>query len=200
VSLAIEAALAARSLTMRIAVIGAGIVGVTTAYELALDGHEVTVLERRGSVAGETSFANAGLVAPGYVDAVEPRRHAAQRAARAAAAPGPVHLGLRLDRRSRWMWKWWRACGAARSRATASDAAAGAVQPRAPARADDAPRARLRTLRRRAGAAAQRAGAGAAQPGSRCWPKPASSTACSTPRNARGRAGLNPELRLHAGL
>ena len=52
---------------MQVAVIGAGIVGVTTAWELVSDGHEVTVFERRGSVAAETSFANAGLVAPGYV-------------------------------------------------------------------------------------------------------------------------------------
>ena len=52
---------------MRVAVVGAGVVGVTTAYELASDGHEVTVLERRGGVAAEASFANAGIVAPGYV-------------------------------------------------------------------------------------------------------------------------------------
>lgn len=52
---------------MRIAVIGAGIVGVTTAYELASDGHEVVVFERRQAVASEASFANAGVVAPGYV-------------------------------------------------------------------------------------------------------------------------------------
>jgi len=52
---------------MRIAVIGAGVIGVTTAYELAVDGHEVTVFERRGTVASGCSFANAGLVAPGYV-------------------------------------------------------------------------------------------------------------------------------------
>ncbi len=52
---------------MRIAVIGAGIIGVTTAYELAADGHEVVVFERRQSVATESSFANAGVVAPGYV-------------------------------------------------------------------------------------------------------------------------------------
>ena len=52
---------------MKIAVIGAGIVGVTTAFELAVDGHEVTVFDRRSSVAEETSFANAGVIAPGYV-------------------------------------------------------------------------------------------------------------------------------------
>ena len=52
---------------MRIAVIGAGIVGVTSAYELAADGHEVTVFERLQAVASEASFANSGVVAPGYV-------------------------------------------------------------------------------------------------------------------------------------
>lgn len=52
---------------MKIAIVGAGIIGVTTAYELAADGHEVTVFERHGAAALETSFANAGVVAPGYV-------------------------------------------------------------------------------------------------------------------------------------
>ena len=50
---------------MKIAIVGAGIIGVTTAYELAADGHEVTVFERHGAAALETSFANAGVVAPG---------------------------------------------------------------------------------------------------------------------------------------
>ncbi len=96
---------------MRIAVVGAGIVGVTTAYELAAAGHEVHVYERRTSVAAETSFANAGVVAPGYVTPW--------------AAPGmpmKVLLGLmqrdsavRLDglsalREWRWIWAWLRAC------------------------------------------------------------------------------------------
>ena len=51
---------------MKVIVLGAGVVGVTTAYELARAGAEVTVLERRGGPALETSFANAGQVSPGY--------------------------------------------------------------------------------------------------------------------------------------
>jgi D-amino-acid dehydrogenase len=51
---------------MRIAVLGAGVIGVTSAYYLAREGHEVTVIERRASPALETSFANAGEISPGY--------------------------------------------------------------------------------------------------------------------------------------
>ena len=45
---------------------GGGVIGVSTAYYLARDGHEVTVIERRPGAAEETSFANAGIVATGH--------------------------------------------------------------------------------------------------------------------------------------
>ena len=45
---------------------GAGVVGVTTAYELVKDGHEVVVLEGREAAGLETSWGNAGMVAPGH--------------------------------------------------------------------------------------------------------------------------------------
>lgn len=48
---------------MRTIVMGGGVVGVTTAYYLARDGHEVTVIERQPELAMETSFQNAGLLA-----------------------------------------------------------------------------------------------------------------------------------------
>src|SRR6202140_4775526 len=46
---------------MKAVVIGAGVVGVTTAYYLAKSGHEVTVVERQSEVAGVASAGTAGL-------------------------------------------------------------------------------------------------------------------------------------------
>lgn len=51
---------------MKVAILGAGIAGVTTAYALVRDGHEVTVIDRQPLAANETSFSNAGMVAPGH--------------------------------------------------------------------------------------------------------------------------------------
>jgi D-amino-acid dehydrogenase len=96
---------------MKVAVVGAGIVGVTTAYELAATGHEVTVFERRASVAEEGSFANAGVIAPGYVTPWAapgmPWKVLSHLLAR--HAPVRVHAsGLLRD--LPWVWRWWRAC------------------------------------------------------------------------------------------
>jgi D-amino-acid dehydrogenase len=51
---------------MKVIVLGAGVIGTTTAYYLARAGAEVTVIDRQLCVANETSFANAGQVSPGY--------------------------------------------------------------------------------------------------------------------------------------
>jgi D-amino-acid dehydrogenase len=51
---------------MRVLVMGGGVVGVTTAYQLQRDGHEVVVVERLDDVARDTSLGNAGMIAPGH--------------------------------------------------------------------------------------------------------------------------------------
>ena len=51
---------------MRVLILGAGVIGVTTAYELANDGHQITVIDRQSKPAMETSFGNAGLICPGH--------------------------------------------------------------------------------------------------------------------------------------
>jgi D-amino-acid dehydrogenase len=96
---------------MRVAIVGAGIIGVTTAYELAADGHDVTVFERRGAVAEETSFANAGVVAPGYVTPWAAPGMPGKVLAHLLSRHAPVKLAFPLSAHDlRWMWKWWRAC------------------------------------------------------------------------------------------
>ena len=47
----------------RVIVIGGGIVGVTSAWALVNDGHEVTLLEAGQDIAGQTSYANGGQIA-----------------------------------------------------------------------------------------------------------------------------------------
>lgn len=49
---------------MKVAVLGAGVVGSATAYMLAKEGHEVTVVDRCDRPGMETSFANGGLMTP----------------------------------------------------------------------------------------------------------------------------------------
>lgn len=71
----------------RVAVVGAGLAGVTTAYELAALGCQVYVFERGGSIAGRASFASSALLAPFLPKLVEP--------------PPPAPL--------MWRWRRWRA-------------------------------------------------------------------------------------------
>src|SRR4051812_7583566 len=96
---------------MKIAVIGAGIIGVTTAFELAADGHEVTVFERRGAAAEETSFANAGVIAPGYVTPWAAPGMPGKVARFIFSQHAPVRVSLPLSGAElAWMWRWFRSC------------------------------------------------------------------------------------------
>jgi D-amino-acid dehydrogenase len=96
---------------MKIAVIGAGIIGVTTAYELALDGHEVTVFERRIAAAEESSFATAGLIAPGYIAPWAAPGMPLKIVRHLFGKHAPVRISLPLSGSDMaWMWKCWRAC------------------------------------------------------------------------------------------
>jgi D-amino-acid dehydrogenase len=51
---------------MKVLVLGSGVIGVASAYQLALAGHDVTVVDRQPAAALETSYGNAGEVSPGY--------------------------------------------------------------------------------------------------------------------------------------
>ncbi len=99
---------------MQIAVIGAGIIGVTTAYELAADGHEVTVFERLQAVASHASFANAGVVAAGYVSPWAAPWMPFKVAVGLLSKHPAVHLGTGALAHPRWLTSYLLACRKAR--------------------------------------------------------------------------------------
>lgn len=89
---------------MRIAVLGAGIVGVTTAFELAQAGHEVTVYDRCSSVAEEASFANGGLLSPAFVNNWADFDWAAKTMRYFFAKHSPTQIGWSLSwQQLRWL-------------------------------------------------------------------------------------------------
>ncbi|MDP3618956.1 MAG: D-amino acid dehydrogenase [Ramlibacter sp.] len=53
---------------MQVLVLGAGIIGISTAWHLCALGHDVTVVERQSGAARETSFANAGQISVSYCE------------------------------------------------------------------------------------------------------------------------------------
>jgi D-amino-acid dehydrogenase len=53
---------------MRVLVLGAGIIGVSTAWHLLQNGHEVTLVDRQDEAASETSFANAAQISVSYCE------------------------------------------------------------------------------------------------------------------------------------
>ncbi|MBU6513165.1 MAG: D-amino acid dehydrogenase [Betaproteobacteria bacterium] len=88
---------------MRIVVLGAGVVGVASAFFLREQGHEVTVVERQAHVASQTSHANGGQIS---VSGAEPWANPGvprQLLAWLGRDNAPLRLRLRADPRQ-WAW------------------------------------------------------------------------------------------------
>src|SRR5258708_34488379 len=87
----------------RTVIMGAGVIGVTNAYYLAREGHQVTVIDRQPEAAAETSFANAGLVAPGHALTWASPRAPKILSPSLFRGDQALRLKLRADPR---MWAW----------------------------------------------------------------------------------------------
>ncbi|MBN8486484.1 MAG: FAD-dependent oxidoreductase [Burkholderiales bacterium] len=88
---------------MHVAVIGAGLAGVCSAFELASAGHQVTVIDRHAGVAAAGSFANGGLLAGSYTAAWQ----APGLPTRWLAPMSAGGWGMQAWRPSVWA-PWWR--------------------------------------------------------------------------------------------
>jgi D-amino-acid dehydrogenase len=90
---------------MKILVLGGGVIGVTTAYYLARDRHEVTVVHRHSAAASETSYANAGLLAPGHAYAWASPKSPGIMLKSLFNPDQALRLKLSMDPRL-WWWSW----------------------------------------------------------------------------------------------
>jgi D-amino-acid dehydrogenase len=102
---------------MRIVVLGGGVVGVTTAYQLQRDGHEVVIVERNPEVASGASFGNAGMIAPGHSFVWSSPRAPIILAKSLMLKDQALRFRLSADRRLyAWTWAFLKECTAARAR------------------------------------------------------------------------------------
>jgi len=102
---------------MRIVVLGGGVVGVTTAYQLQRDGHDVVIIERRSEVASGASFGNAGMIAPGHSFVWSSPRAPLILAKSLLLKDQALRFRLAADPRLyAWTWGFIRECTAAKAR------------------------------------------------------------------------------------
>lgn len=94
-------------MTKQIAVIGGGVVGVCTAFFLAEAGHKVVVIERHHNVAEEASFANGGVISPGFVTPWTVSEFPRSLLSRVLKSTAPVFIKPGMDRSlKRWIARW----------------------------------------------------------------------------------------------
>ena len=110
---------------MKIAVLGAGVVGVTSAWYLARAGHELTVVDRQDAAAMETSFANGGQISTSHAEPWANPGTPKQVLKWLGREDSPMLFRLRADP---YQWAWGlaflRECLPARTRANAAQIAA----------------------------------------------------------------------------
>ena len=95
---------------MRIAVIGAGIVGVTTALELVSHGHEVVVFEKNTGIAQEASFATSGFIGPGLIHSWTVPQMAAKVIQKMMFSSDAYSYHGLNNIPFKWLWQWSSAC------------------------------------------------------------------------------------------
>ncbi len=102
---------------MRIIVLGAGLLGVTSAYFLQQLGHEVTVIDRQGTPGAETSFANGGQISVSHAEPWANPSTPLKVLQWLGKEDAPLLFRLRADMRQ-WLWglSFLRNCTPARTR------------------------------------------------------------------------------------
>jgi D-amino-acid dehydrogenase len=102
---------------MRVTVLGAGLLGVTSAYYLNQLGHDVTVVDRQATPAAETSFANGGQISVSHAEPWANPGAPLKLLQWLGREDAPLLFRLRADL-GQWLWglQFLRECTPARTR------------------------------------------------------------------------------------
>ncbi len=102
---------------MKVIVLGAGLLGVTSAYFLRQLGHDVVVVDRQATPAAETSFANGGQVSVSHAEPWANPGAPLKLLKWLGQEDAPLLFRLRADMRQ-WLWglQFLRECTPARTR------------------------------------------------------------------------------------
>ncbi len=102
---------------MRVTVLGAGLLGVSSAYYLNQLGHDVTVIDRQATPAAETSFANGGQISVSHAEPWANPGAPLKLLQWLGREDAPLLFRLRADMRQ-WLWglQFLRECTPARTR------------------------------------------------------------------------------------
>lgn len=96
---------------MRISILGAGVIGLSSAYYLSRAGHEVTVVDRHPEVASETSAANGGQLSYSYVAPLAGPGVVSKLPRWLTQHDAPVRFRPQLSvEQWRWCWQFLSAC------------------------------------------------------------------------------------------
>jgi D-amino-acid dehydrogenase len=106
-----------KEFTMRVIVLGAGLLGVTSAYYLQQLGHDVTVIDRQATPAAETSFANGGQISVSHAEPWANPSAPLKVLQWLGQEDAPLLFRIRADMRQ-WLWglQFLRECTPARTR------------------------------------------------------------------------------------
>jgi D-amino-acid dehydrogenase len=102
---------------MKVVILGAGVIGTTSAWFLAKSGHDVTVVDRRPGAGLETSFANGGQISVSHAEPWANPSALLKILKWLAKEDAPLLFRLRFDV-AQWLWglKFLRECLPARTR------------------------------------------------------------------------------------
>ncbi len=102
---------------MKVVVLGAGLLGVTSAYFLRQQGHDVTVVDRQAAPAAETSFANGGQISVSHAEPWANPSAPLKVLKWLGKEDAPLLFRMRADVRQ-WLWglQFLRECTPARTR------------------------------------------------------------------------------------